>query len=114
MYNTLLHWKGDYTYLTEQLDKYSQQQKTCKLQLNKSIKNGSSEPLYKIINRIRMLKMLIEEIQYYIKHNKPPFGSYCIVCTRLYDIATKDDQRKYELIGFCEDECYNIFCNSIK
>ena len=113
MYATLSHWKKDYTQLLGQLEKYSQQRKSLKSTLHDLLQNGSSKPLHNIINKIKILEMQIHGINNYIDTHRPPFGSYCIVCTRLYDKAAENDKRKYELIGFCGDSCYNMFSNSI-
>lgn len=114
MYKQLSHWSTDYKHLTDRLEEYSQKRNALKCKLNDLIKNGSINPLYKHINILRMLEIQIKEINKYIEKNRPPFGSYCIVCTQLYDEATYNDMRKYELIGFCGDLCYNMFSNSIK
>ncbi len=113
MYTTLSHWKKDYIVLSDTLEKYSQQRNSLKANLHDSLQNGSSKPLHNIINKIKMLEIQIDTIKKYIENHRPPFGSYCMVCTRLYDKAAENDKRKYELIGFCGDSCYNIFSNSI-
>ncbi len=113
MYTTLSRWKKDYTMLSDTLEKYSQQRNSLKGILHDSLQNGSSKPLHNIINKIIMLEKQIQSIKDYIETHRPPFGSYCIVCTQLYDKATENDKRKYELIGFCGDSCYNMFSNSI-
>ncbi len=113
MYATLSHWKKDYKQLLDSIEKYSQQRSALKSTLHDLFKNGSSQPLHNIINKIIMLEKQIQSIKDYIENHRPPFGSYCIVCTQLYDKATENDKRKYELIGFCGDSCYNMFSNSI-
>jgi hypothetical protein len=113
MYTTLSQWKKDYKQLLDSLEKYSQQRNVLKSSLHDLFTNGSSIPLHNMINKIKMLEMQIQSVKDYIEIHRPPFGSYCMVFTRLYDKATDNDKRKYELIGFCGDSCYNIFSNSI-